>query len=83
MKFQTLASGSKGNSAIVICDNIKLLIDDGISYLSLKRKLENLSVHKTIHSKDLKMTARNCSSKIVNSTLKYQTVLMAGLQKFF
>lgn len=29
------------------------------------------------------MTARNCSSKIVNSTLKYQTVLMAGLQKFF
>lgn len=44
MKFQTLASGSKGNSAIVICDNIKLLIDDGISYLSLKRKLENLSL---------------------------------------
>lgn len=44
MKFQTLASGSKGNSAIVICDNIKLLIDDGISYLSLKIKLENLSL---------------------------------------
>lgn len=44
MKFQTLASGSKGNSSIVICDDIKLLIDVGISYLSLKRKLEKLQI---------------------------------------
>lgn len=44
MKFKTLASGSKGNCSIVICDNIKLIIDIGISYLSLKRKLEDLNI---------------------------------------
>lgn len=41
MKFKSLASGSKGNCSIVICQNTKIIIDIGISYLSLKRKLEN------------------------------------------
>lgn len=40
MKFQTLASGSKGNCSIVITKETKFLIDIGISYLNLKRKLE-------------------------------------------
>lgn len=44
MKIKTLASGSKGNTSIVLCDNTKLLIDIGISYLSLKRKLEELEL---------------------------------------
>ncbi len=44
MKIKTLASGSKGNASIVLCDNTKLLIDIGISYLSLKRKLEELEL---------------------------------------
>ncbi len=40
MKVQVLASGSKGNVTIVICDDVKLIIDMGISYLSVKRMLE-------------------------------------------
>lgn len=44
MKIKTLASGSKGNASIVICGKTKLLIDIGISYLSLKRKLEELAL---------------------------------------
>ena len=40
MKIKTLASGSKGNASIILCGKTKLLIDIGISYLSLKRKLE-------------------------------------------
>lgn len=40
MKIQTLASGSKGNCTILICDNTKIIIDIGISFLSLKKILE-------------------------------------------
>lgn len=41
LKFKSLASGSKGNCSIVICSNTKIIIDIGISYLKLKRKLES------------------------------------------
>jgi len=44
MKIKTLASGSKGNCSILICDNTKILIDIGISYLNLKRNLEELNL---------------------------------------
>lgn len=44
MKIKTLASGSKGNASIILCGNTKLLIDIGISYLNLKRKLEELNL---------------------------------------
>ena len=44
MKFKVLASGSKGNCTIVLCDNTKLIIDMGISYLTLKRSLEENSL---------------------------------------
>ena len=44
MKFETLASGSKGNCSIVICNNIKLLIDIGISFPTLKARLEKIDI---------------------------------------
>ena len=44
MYFRTIASGSKGNSSIVLCGDTRLLIDDGISYLTLKRNLESMSL---------------------------------------
>lgn len=44
MKIQTIASGSKGNSAIVLCDSAKLIIDMGIPYLTLKKRLEENSL---------------------------------------
>ena len=44
MKIKTIASGSKGNCTIVLCDNTNLIIDMGISYLTLKRSLEENSL---------------------------------------
>ena len=44
MKIQTIASGSKGNCAIIICDETKIIIDMGISYITLKRSLEENSL---------------------------------------
>ncbi len=40
LRFKTFASGSKGNCAIVLCGKINIIIDIGISYLTLKRNLE-------------------------------------------
>lgn len=44
MKIQTIASGSKGNCTIVICNETKLIIDMGISFLTLKKSLEENSL---------------------------------------
>ena len=44
MQFKVLASGSKGNCTIVLCDNTNLIIDMGISYLTLKKSLEENSL---------------------------------------
>ena len=44
MKVQVIASGSKGNCTIVLCKDTKLIIDMGISYLTLKRRLEENSL---------------------------------------
>lgn len=44
MKIKTIASGSKGNCTIVLCKDTNLIIDMGISYLTLKRSLEENSL---------------------------------------
>ena len=44
MKVKTIASGSKGNCTIVLCDSTNIIIDMGISYLTLKRSLEENSL---------------------------------------
>lgn len=44
MKIKTIASGSKGNCTIVLCKETNLIIDMGISYLTLKRSLEENSL---------------------------------------
>ncbi|MBQ9019549.1 MAG: MBL fold metallo-hydrolase [Bacilli bacterium] len=44
MKIKTLSSGSKGNCSIVLCNDTNLIIDMGISYLTLKRSLEENSL---------------------------------------
>ena len=44
MKIKTIASGSKGNCTIVLCDETKLIIDMGISFLTLKKVLEENSL---------------------------------------
>lgn len=42
MLITNLASGSKGNSTLLICGDTKLLIDDGINYKTLKDKMNLL-----------------------------------------
>ena len=77
MKFRTFSSGSKGNSSIVICGNIILLIDAGISFLSLKESMKNLNkkvdditgilithCHKD-HTKGLATILKNTSLKVL------------------
>ena len=44
MKVKTIASGSKGNCTIVLCDETNIIIDMGISYLTLKKSLEENSL---------------------------------------
>ena len=44
MKIKTIASGSKGNCSIVLCDETNFIIDMGISYLTLKKSLEENSL---------------------------------------
>ncbi len=44
MKIQTIASGSKGNCSIILCEETKIIIDMGISFLTLKRCLEENSL---------------------------------------
>ena len=75
MKIKSLASGSKGNCTIVLCDDTKLIIDMGISYLTLKRSLEANSLSLTdfsgilithCHSDHIK----GLSSLVKNTNLK-------------
>lgn len=44
MKVKVLASGSKGNCTYLECGKIKILIDLGIGYLTVKRYLEEIKV---------------------------------------
>ncbi|MBR3210394.1 MAG: MBL fold metallo-hydrolase [Bacilli bacterium] len=44
MKIKTIASGSKGNCTIVLCNETNLIIDMGISFLTLKKTLEENSL---------------------------------------
>ena len=44
MKIKTIASGSKGNCTIVLCNDTKIIIDMGISFLTLQKILEENSL---------------------------------------
>lgn len=44
MKIKTIASGSKGNCTIVLCSGTNIIIDMGISFLTLKKTLEENSL---------------------------------------
>lgn len=44
MKVQVISSGSKGNCAIILSEDANIIIDAGISYITLKKKLEENSL---------------------------------------
>ena len=45
ISFQTISSGSKGNSSLLICDNNIFLIDVGISLKRIKNHLDSLNIN--------------------------------------
>lgn len=45
MKIKVLASGSKGNCTYIECGDVKILIDAGISYLQIKKTLDEDSIN--------------------------------------
>jgi len=44
MRFSSLASGSKGNSSVIEADDFRVLIDCGIPYKELSRRLEKIEL---------------------------------------
>lgn len=44
MKIQMISSGSKGNCAVILNEDTNIIIDAGISYLALQKKLEENSL---------------------------------------
>lgn len=44
MKVKVLASGSKGNISLVVCNNVKIIIDIGLSFIKVKQHLEDNSI---------------------------------------
>lgn len=44
MKIKVIASGSKGNCTILLCGKTRIIIDMGISYITLKKRLEEDSL---------------------------------------
>ena len=82
MKIQTIASGSKGNCSIILCGDTNIIVDMGISYLTLKKSLEENSLSfdyvnyctidaitamKRINDKKLKSIPANCSPNHCNA----------------
>jgi phosphoribosyl 1,2-cyclic phosphodiesterase len=45
MKVKVIASGSKGNSTLVISDSTKILIDAGVNYKRIKDTLDNMNIN--------------------------------------
>ena len=86
MKFKTLASGSKGNCAIVLSDDTNIIIDMGITYLTLKRSLEENSLSlsdfsgilithcHSDHTKGLSSLVKNTSLKVYIPEGMYKSI---------
>ncbi len=74
MKIKILASGSKGNCSIVLCEQTNLIIDMGISYLTLKRSLEENSLSFSIFSGILITHCHKDHIKGLSSLVKHTNI---------
>lgn len=71
MKAKVIASGSKGNCTIILCDTTNIIIDMGISYLTLKKCLEENSLSFDSFSGILLTHCHNDHTKGIASLLKH------------
>ncbi len=83
MKVKTLASGSKGNCTIVICDDEKFIIDIGISYLNLKTRLEENNLSITDFKSILITHSHNDHIKGLASLVKHTNIKVYIPQKMY
>ncbi len=82
MKFINIASGSKGNSYLLMTENANILIDLGISYKKLTTALKEIGVHKidyafishehTDHISGLYMFCKNTDARVFMSKNSYE-----------
>jgi phosphoribosyl 1,2-cyclic phosphodiesterase len=80
MKIKTIASGSKGNCTIVCCNDTNLIIDMGITFLTLQKCLEENSLSFNDFSGILITHCHNDHIKGL-STLMKKTQLKAYIPK--
>ena len=71
MQAKVIASGSKGNCTIILCDTTNIIIDMGISYLTLKKCLEENSLSFDSFSGVLLTHCHNDHTKGIASLLKH------------
>lgn len=71
MKAKVIASGSKGNCTIILCENTNIIIDMGISYLTLKKCLEENSLSFDSFSGILLTHCHNDHTKGIASLLNH------------
>lgn len=86
MKIKVIASGSKGNCTIILCDDTNIIIDMGIPYLTLKKCLEENSLSfdqfqgvllthcHTDHTKGLSSLIKHTNLKVYLPEEMYESV---------
>lgn len=83
MKVKTLASGSKGNCTIIICDDTKFIIDIGISYLNIKNRLEENSLSISDFQSILITHSHNDHIKGLSSLIKHTNIIVYIPKKMY
>lgn len=74
MKVQMIASGSKGNCAVILSEYTNIIIDAGISYPTLKKKLEENSLSFDIFDAILITHCHKDHTNGLSSLIKHTTI---------
>ena len=74
MKVQLLSSGSKGNCAIILSKDANIIIDAGISFITLQKKLEENSLSFDIFDAILITHCHKDHTSGLSSIIKHSTI---------
>lgn len=83
MKVQMISSGSKGNCAIILSEDANIIIDAGISYITLKKKLEENSLSFDIFDAILITHCHKDHTSGLSSIIKHSTINAYVPEKMF